>query len=344
MTHHGNEVLQGSQSEGQPDIQFVDQAKDLMLHGYDVFSDGRVKQLTLEDCEQAVPLDAYRWIHLDLNHAETKSWLQRYTDTIIASALTQEDTRPRCIAYQAGILLNLRGINLNTDSDPEDMVSIRMWIDERLIVSARRRHLMAAMSIREEFENGKAPKSANEFLQRLTYRLTNFMDDEIGQLSDRIDELESVSLESEDYTRRDIQELRRIVIKLRRYIAPQREALYRLCTETHALVGDKLRDSLRESVDRIIRMVEELDAIRERCAIISDQILEHRAEAMNRNMMVLSIVAAVFLPLGFMTGLLGVNIAGIPGAEYPHAFALFSLSMLLMAALLIGFFKWLKWL
>ena len=48
-----------------------------------------------------------------------------------------------------------------------------------------------------------------------------------------------------------------------------------------------------------------------------------QAEQLNRRMYVLSIVAAVFLPLGFLTGLLGINVAGIPGSESPWGFLIF---------------------
>ena len=77
---------------------------------------------------------------------------------------------------------------------------------------------------------------------------------------------------------------------------------------------------LREATDRITRLAEELDAIRERAAVVQDQLVERRAEAMNHSMLVLAVVAAVFLPLGLLTGLLGINVGGIPGANADWAF------------------------
>lgn len=68
------------------------------------------------------------------------------------------------------------------------------------------------------------------------------------------------------------------------------------------------------------RIGEELDAIRDRAQLVQEQIMDARAERMNRQMMVLSVAAALFLPLGLITGLLGINVAGIPGTETPWAF------------------------
>ena len=130
------------------------------------------------------------------------------------------------------------------------------------------------------------------------------------------------------------------MIVLRRYIGPQREALARLASEGFSF-SDDVKSSLRETVDRITRLIEEMDAVRERCSVLNDQLADVRAEEMNRNMMVLSVVAAIFLPLGLITGLLGVNIGGIPGTENPFAFL--CIFMVAMGVAITVFFRKLKW-
>ena len=75
-----------------------------------------------------------------------------------------------------------------------------------------------------------------------------------------------------------------------------------------------------EATDRITRLSEELDAIRDRAGVVQDQVVEARGEAMNRSMLILSVVAAIFLPLGLLTGLLGINVGGIPGENTSWAF------------------------
>jgi len=65
---------------------------------------------------------------------------------------------------------------------------------------------------------------------------------------------------------------------------------------------------------------------------------------MNRNMYVLSIVATIMLPLGFFTGLLGVNVDGIPGQETPWAFAALCAILGVLIVLELWLFKRLRWL
>ena len=77
---------------------------------------------------------------------------------------------------------------------------------------------------------------------------------------------------------------------------------------------------LRDAADQATRVAEELDAVRERCAVVKDQLTDIRAEEMNRNMMILSVVAAIFLPLGLVSGMMGINVGGMPWVENGNGF------------------------
>jgi len=75
--------------------------------------------------DDPVPLSqrtAYRWLHFDLDAAEFGAWADRALPPIVAAALTQKETRPRCTPMEGGLALNLRGVNLNPGADPDDMV------------------------------------------------------------------------------------------------------------------------------------------------------------------------------------------------------------------------------
>ena len=281
----------------------------------------------------------------------TWTFAAREADETVAGALTIEETRPRCSAHDGGLILYLRGVNLNPDSEPEDMVSIRLWITPRSIISVRRRKLIAVVHLREALEKAEGPARVGAFLVQLAEGLTERMDTVITELSDKVDLLEETSTDQTDGLRAKLADVRRTTIILRRYIGPQRDALAHLGVEGRKPDGDGAtllsaddQTGLRETVDRISRMIEEMDAIRERCAILHDQLTDHRAEEMNRNMMILSVVAAVFLPLGFLTGLLGVNIGGVPGTDYGGSFAIFCAGLAVLTGGLVWYFRKRGWL
>ncbi len=126
-------------------------------------------------------------------------------------------------------------------------------------------------------------------------------------------------------------------------MAPQRDAFAKLITDKIAWFDDDSRLRLREVSDRLIRHIEDLDAVRERAAVTQEELLSRLSDQMNTRMYVLSIVAAIFLPLGFLTGLLGINVGGIPGTENPWAFLIFSVFIVGILVVQMLWFKYKKW-
>ena len=133
--------------------------------------------------------------------------------------------------------------------------------------------------------------------------------------------------------RAELSDFRRQAINLRRYLAPQREVLARLYGDHTAPLGDTDRFHLRETLDRLTRYVEELDAARDRAAVTQEEVNGRMADQMNSNMYLLSLVAGIFLPLGLLTGLLGINVGGMPGVDSNWAFALVCVILVALAGI-----------
>jgi len=144
--------------------------------------------------------------------------------------------------------------------------------------------------------------------------------------------------------RQKIPNIRRAVISMRRYLAPQRDVMARLPNERVAWLSEIERMHLREIADRTTRYVEDLDAIRDRATVTQEELNSRLTEQITKTMYTLSIIAGFFLPLSFLTGLLGINIGGIPGTESPWAFTIFCLLLLMVAGGQIWLFKRMKWL
>ncbi|MGZ2260001.1 zinc transporter ZntB [Roseobacter sp. A03A-229] len=287
---------------------------------------------------------SYRWLHLDLTDPMTKPWVKEHLPDIAARALWQSETRPRCERLDDGLILNLRGVNLNPESDPEDMVSLRIWVTERAIVSARLRKVWAVDAIRQSADAGTAPGLVGEFLAELTYGLTNRIETVSLRLEEETDELEEVVAAGQRLPAGKLGGLRQAVIKMRRFINPQREAISALASLEDWIIAPEALALLRETANRTRRIVEELDATRDRLTALQDHIDADRAHALSRNSYVLSVVAAIFLPLGFLTGLFGVNVAGMPGTAAPLAFWVLTGVSLVGGVALFLIFKFSKWL
>lgn len=308
---------------------------------------GGAKSLLADEASDAAEADQIAWVHMDANHPDTEAWLETetsYLDPFIAEALLAEETSPRMTQIGDGALIILRGVNLNEDAKPEDMVSIRMWVDSHRIISLRKRKLRAVHDIEEKLLAGTGPKNAGEFICMLTASMFNRFEPVLTSLDQATDDIEEEVLEDASTTQREgIVNVRKQAIVFRRYMAPQRDAIMQMHSAELTWLSDKNRRHLQESYNRVKRYVDDLDAIRERAQIVKDELANILADRLNKNMYVLSVIAAIFLPLGFLTGLLGINIGGIPGAEDENAFALFSGGLIALVALQVIVFKKLKW-
>lgn len=287
------------------------------------------------------------WVHLNFTVEESQQWLQNESglDSLVALALIADETRPRSAPLADGLLISLRGVNSNPGADPEDMVSIRMFCTDTRVVSTRRRRLTTIRDLVGALERGEGPRTTGELTAMLTNRLIDRMNGVLNELDDRIDEVEEAIIEGADQeSRSKVIELRREIIKLRRYLSPQREALNQLQHESTSWLSAQDRLLIREASDKITRYVEDLDSARDRAGVAHEELSGRLSEQMNTRMYVLSLVAGLFLPLGFLTGLLGINVGGIPLAESPWGFIEVVVFLLLIALVQILLFRRKRWL
>ena len=306
---------------------------------------GGARALSAADVAGWTPGDGVLWLHLDITVPESMSFIEGLgLDPIVAEALSASETRPRCDPVDAGLNVALRGVNTNPGAEPEDMVALRIWIDGQRIVTTRRRRILSALDIRNGLIAGQGPADSGAFIAQLADRLIERMQGVIDDSEERVGQLEEqvLTASSREFAE-ELGDLRRDTVALRRYLAPQREALARMVAARRPWLGEDDRIRLREVNDQLTRYIEDLDAVRERSAVLQQELSARLQDELNRRMYVLAIVAAVFLPLGFLTGLLGVNIGGIPGVESKGAFLVFSLILVAVVALQVVWFRRKGW-
>jgi zinc transporter len=286
--------------------------------------------------------DGTVWYHLDSSDPSVGEWLATHSglSDLTVQTLVSEDTRPRVTAGDGGLVICLRGVNCNPGSDPDDMVSLRLWVSENRVLTMRRRRMEAINDIRASLGDGSGPSGSGNFLVSLCDTLTRRIASVVDEIDEGVDGLEDEILEQERATLRTrILKYRRMIIGLRKYVIPQREALSRLQNERAAWLSDMDRLQLRETAERTNRCIDDLDAARDRAAMAQEELNARLSEQMNQTIFMMSIVATIFLPLGLLTGLLGINVGGIPGADLPWAFAAVCGILVVTASFLYFLFK-----
>jgi zinc transporter len=315
-----------------------------VLAAFTVTGTGRVTGLNDPFAVKA-PTGGYVWLHLSLDEM-TEGHCQRLgLDPVVVNSLTAAETRPRARHLGGGVLVILRGVNLNEGERPEDMLSLRCWLEPGRLITVRKRKSIAVNKIVERYDLGEGHKRPGPLLIEIVRRLIDLIEPVVDALADSLDarEEDAQRLGANDNLRDTVSAMRHDATIYRRYLAPMRDGLIRLATkEERAFSADDVVD-LQEEADRAVRIVEELDITIDRAQVIVDQMAAIRSERMNRNMMVLSIVSAIFLPLGFLTGLLGINVGGLPGQDDPRAFTLVVLLCLGIGGAAGVFFKARDW-
>ncbi|OLQ93455.1 magnesium transporter CorA [Vibrio panuliri] len=318
-----------------------------LIHAMLLDGQGGSQRLTWNEVNQLDEDQSGLWLHFDYSEKDVQDWLTHCSglNEIAVDGLLNSETRPHVLTRGNNLLLILRGVNLNPGANPEDMVSVRVWSDGKTLISTRKRMLLSTQDIVEKLENGTGATSVSRLLIDWIDHIVARMNDTINLLEDNILEIEeNIFVGEPKELRSSLLKIRQQSIGIRRYIAPQREALSKLGAEPLVWLNDIHRLTLRSIADRQIRYIEDIDALKERASMVQDELISRVSEQLNNRSYVLTVIAAIFLPLGFFTGLMGINVGGMPGVDSSVGFWIVVWLCVGASGLLGAFLHWKKWL
>jgi zinc transporter len=322
----------------------MSQTSKAMLWALNINSSVSIISPINEHHYDATVVSGFTWFHIQADAPDSKECLHHLgLQNEIIDALCTTETRPKAMQFGDGMLVYLRGINRNPDADPEDMVSLRLWISDKMVISARRkdRKLLSVQDVKEELEHGTIPSSPMDLTLKIITKIADRISETVDVLDEELTEFEALD-KSEKQDRIKLSMVRRQAAAIRRYLAPQRDALDAIYRFNKSL-NQQQAFELRDQTDRMTRYVEDLDLAKERAMVLQDELRNRIAEQQGMRMYVLSLVTAIFLPLSFLTGVFGMNVAGLPGTEEPNAFFYLATAMLILAIILLVSMLWKKW-
>ncbi|WP_342651756.1 zinc transporter ZntB [Vibrio metschnikovii] len=269
-------------------------------------------------------IEADHWYHCQRDKAGLREWLiDNAIPLSIVDSLLAEDTRPLFEQYdEQHFLLILRGVNLNDNADPSDMLSLRILYYHGALISSRKISSKTINLISSALQQGNGPKSLADVLVTIIDGLSKNIDDYLDSVEEKITRFESETELSDPLI-----QTHKALLKIKRFIKPQQYALEDY-QNSNLLMANHKQLNLRHSVNTITRINETLDFFLSELDIIKGELRQYHAEKMNQNTYLFSVIAAIFLPASFLTGLLGVNVGGIPGTDSPIAFGVFCAGLL----------------
>jgi len=287
------------------------------------------------------------WVHLCRNQQGVAPWLEQLgIPEPTVELLTGDASRPRAFREGEALVATLRGINFNPGAEPEDMVSMQLWSDGRRVITLRRLPLQTPRLVLGMIDQpGTGPTDAGALITELTEALITRMSRAIVDMNEHIDELEDADpeVEAERILGR-IAIIRRNCLGLKRHMSPLHEALEAIARSAPAWFEEHDRREIAESIDRLKRYLEDLDISKESAVVLMDDVRGRAVARSEQATYMLTIVAGIFLPLSFLTGLLGINVGGMPGVDHPLAFwTVTGVCGTILLVLLYLFHRW-KWL
>lgn len=167
----------------------------------------------------------------------------------------------------------------------------------------------------------------------------------LDSIEDQLEEVEEIIFDNpEQAALKDILAVKRTLMRLKKTVFPQREVINHLARNEYQFVLPKTQAYFRDVYDMLYRMAEMIESFRDVSTAMVEIYLSTVSNRMNQIMKVLTLFSSIFLPLSFIAGIYGMNFDYMPELHWKYGYPFALGIMALVAAFLLGWFKWRKWL
>ena len=302
--------------------------------------------LTLKRLGKEDAAEALTWVDLDGRSGESAEWLtsQSGLSEQVVARLLHPTTLNLHESINGGLLLRFPSRTIVPTGGESESTSIRFWIEENRVITLWFDRVPVLEELKSTAPSRQGGWTPFEILTALINRHVNELESTIVLVSSQADDLEDQLLDSDEETdTEDLDNVRRAIIRTRRHLVTLRNLLVFIVSDQSLAISSDERQVLEATTSRVRNHLEIVDDCHERAHLLSDQLQAQSDAKLSRITHNLTIVATVFLPMSFLTGLLGMNVAGIPDEHNPLGFATVCSTMVLIAFGSWIFLRWKKW-
>lgn len=279
--------------------------------------------LTHIETDRADKSDGLLWLHFNLSQASTEKWLHEHTPLPpeFYEAL-QQGSRSTRIELVDGVLLAVVNDVLHGFSfDASETSTLWMYLTPGLMISARRKPLKSVDRLRHAVQNGTPIHSTVELLIHLLRDQADVLIGIVRDAVSRVDKIEDDLLAGRlDSKRSHLGQLRRVLVRLQRLMAPEPAALFRLLQRPPAWIAEPDLQDLRQSSEEFSAVLNDMASLQERIKLLQEEVAAMINERSSKSLYTLTVFTVVALPINLIAGLFGMNVADIPLAEHEHGF------------------------
>jgi len=340
-----NDIAQPTDATPRRAYPTVREATEFATMAYKFDGKGNVEAVDFEHGPVDGPLKGFVMVAGSLSSPQFKHWLQEHMDGYAAEGLTATDQHARCTVIDDKALVVLRIVRTRTDPEDLSKQTMSIWLEKNRVIIASKLALTELINIPQWQKSRHAPLSPADLIARMGTRAADRIEPLVEHLGDTLDTIEDDMMsERTDESRERLTRLRRSLINLRRLLWPQRDLLNTLEIEDLSFLTTRDRARLKEASARSARLGDELQVLAERAALIHEQVLDTRSERLNKTILLLTAATVIAMPMTVVSGLLGMNVAGIPFSQNPEAFWFVVIGLAALGTGLVWFMRSRKWL
>jgi magnesium transporter len=292
------------------------------------------------------------WVDISETTAEDGAFLTKnfaFHQLAIEDCISTTVHSPKIDDFGDHIFIIVHGINYASESEIVETTELRMFVGKTFVVSIHSTPLYSVSSVAHIVKEGSNPmKRGADFLAY------NIIDTLVDNVMPTIDKMGDVAEELEEEIIRmprsssleDILKLKRSTLHMHRVLAPQRETLNRLSRGEFPIISQEARIFYRDIYDHIVLIEDMNQTLRDRADNALSTYLSSVANRQNEVMKVLSIIAAIFLPLSLLAGIYGMNFENMPELGFRWGyFAVIGFMALVLVLVLWWFWakNWFTW-
>jgi len=326
----------------------------MSLSAYYLRPDGTVQR----DLSKKQIKDAYEsgegllWVDVEETIEEDGSFLEHdlhFHHLTVENCISPLIHSPKIDDFGDYVFITAHGINHEAESEIVETAELALFLGPNFVVSNHNTPLYCVEAVRQMVEDDGRPmrRGADFLAHALVDILIDNVIPTIDKMSDFAEEIEEEVIHNPHQALLEaIMKLKRSTLRIRRAIAPQRDILNRLSRGDYPMVKEEARIFYRDIYDHLIRIEDLNQAIRERADNALTTYLSSVANRQNEVMKVLSVVAAIFLPLTLVAGIYGMNFDYMPELRVHWAyFAVLGFMGAVIAGVVWWFWakRWFNW-
>ncbi|MFC1943156.1 magnesium/cobalt transporter CorA [Chloroflexota bacterium] len=270
--------------------------------------------------------DGLLWVDISKTTNEDGQLLKsvfKFHQLAIEDCISTNIHPPKVDDFEEHIFMIVHGVNYAVESEVVETAELGIFLGKNFVVSNHGYPLLSVEAVKQQIErDGRPMRRSADFL---AYSIVDALVDNVSPTVDKMTEIaedieEEVIRNPQQPTLEAILKLKRSAIHLHRVMAPQREVLNRMSRGDFKLIGEDARIFYRDIYDHIVRIEDMNQTVRDITDNALATYMSSIANKQNEVMKILAIVAAIFLPLGLITGIFGMNFTNMPELDLPWGY------------------------